>query len=115
MKTLSLSVPDMVCNDCASAVENRLRDIPGVYHVNVNLFQSCTTVYYQESNPELQFIEQMVKHYGHVNLKALVPNSLCNHSERLTIHAKKTVNRVAEDLLRRMFSNSSHSFFCVNR
>ena len=104
MKTLSLSVPDMVCNDCASAVENMLRGIPGVYHVNINLLHNCTTVYYQESSRDLQFIEQMVKHYGYVNLKALVPNHLCNHSDRLTIDAKKTVTRVAEDVLKRMFS-----------
>ena len=96
MKTLSLSVPDMVCNDCASAVENMLRGIPGVYHVNINLLHNCTTVYYQESNRELQFIEQMVKDFGYVNLKALMPSLLCNHSGRLTIHAKKTVTRVAE-------------------
>ena len=89
MKTLSLFIPDMVCNDCASAVKNMLKGIPGVYHVNINLFDSSTTVYYQESNRELQFIEQIVKHYGYVNLKALMPNLLCNHSERLTIDEKK--------------------------
>jgi cyclopropane-fatty-acyl-phospholipid synthase len=105
MKTLNLSIPDMICDDCAGAVKKTLKRIPGVCHVNVSLSPSSVTLYYLESNQELQTIAQMVNHNGHIDLRVLMPQHKCSHTNNRTIVGKNRVTKHAEDLLTRLFSN----------
>ena len=81
MQIFSLYVCDMLCVECSQAVKQRLANIPGVYHVNVNLAEGTATIYYKESSTALEEIQQLVDDYRYLGRYQLAPYHECKHTQ----------------------------------
>ena len=61
----TFNVPDMSCGHCKAAVEDELRDLPGVERANADVARGSVEVYYEEGTVSTKDLKGAIEEAGY--------------------------------------------------